>query len=576
MTISPTEFDPPAGPGWPCEDPPRMEVLEALYGRQSVVCTGPTPCRASDRDAAGRGRASPNHYHERPWRFIVYTGDGRRQLGEAIAAVGPPVLPGEHRARARRRAAEAAQVARGHRRGVDQPRHQYLHEIDNICAVACATQNLLLAAHALGLASALEGRWRKIMTRNSSASLAYTDEHRLLALLYIGYPLAPLHIPPRPVLKTARFGLSRPASEVSMSASLKLMIPGPVQPDDDVLAQMGQPVQAHYGPAWTELYRDTTRALAQVFGTTGDVHVLVGSGSAGLDACLGSAAAAGQTVIIGVNGFFGQRLQAIAESYGLSVVPVTAPWGQPLDPAAFEIALNQHPATALVAVVHVETSTTIVNPIQAIGEIVRAHNNYYLVDAVSSLGGVPLNMDAWHIDLCVSASQKCLGAPPGLAPVAVGPRGWEAIDRVPAKGHGWYLNLRVWRQYAQDWGDWHPYPITLATNIVLALRASLGHSLAEGLDQRWARFRQLAVRLRHGLRSIGLEPFTSDALLNPVVTAAYGPPGVPTSRLIAYMAEQHGIKIAGGMGQIGKTGSSASGTWPPAPPWPTWMIWWRS
>ena len=335
-----------------------------------------------------------------------------------------------------------------------------------------------------------------------------------------------------------------------MPSPLKLLIPGPVQPDDDVLAVMGQPVQAHYGPAWVELYNETTRAMAQVFGTQGDVHLLVGSGSAGLDACLGSAADTGQTVIIGINGFFGQRLQAIAESYGLNVVPVPAPWGQPLDPAAFEAALTQHPETVLVAVVHVETSTTIVNPIQAIGALVRAHNGCYLVDAVSSLGGVPLRMDAWHIDLCATASQKCLGAPPGLAPVAVGPRGWEAIDRVPAKHHGWYLNLRVWRQYAEEWGDWHPFPITQATNNVLALRTSLKHLLAEGVDQRVERYRALALRLRRGLRGLGLEPYTPDELMSPVVTAAYGPPGVLTSRLVAYLADAHGLKIAGGMGQL--------------------------
>jgi alanine-glyoxylate transaminase / serine-glyoxylate transaminase / serine-pyruvate transaminase len=339
-------------------------------------------------------------------------------------------------------------------------------------------------------------------------------------------------------------------SEAAMTPPYKLMIPGPVQPDDDVLAVMGQPVQAHYGPAWAELYHDTTRSLARVFGTAGDVHLLVGSGSAGLDACLGSAAATGQTVIVGVNGFFGQRLQAVAESYGLRVVVVGAPWGQPLNPADFDAALAQHPQAALVAVVHIETSTTVVNPIQAIGEIVRARGGFYLVDAVSSLGGVPLAMDAWHIDLCASASQKCLGAPPGLAPVAVGARGWEAIDRVPDKAHGWYLNLRVWRQYAVEWGDWHPFPVTLATNHVLALRASLRHLLEEGLDQRIARYRGLALRLRRGLRAIGLEPYTPDERLAPVVTAAYGPPGVPTGRLVGYLADAHRIRIAGGMGQL--------------------------
>lgn len=331
---------------------------------------------------------------------------------------------------------------------------------------------------------------------------------------------------------------------------MKLLIPGPVQPEDEVLKVMGQPVRAHYGPDWVEAYTDTTRRLAQVWGTVGDVHLLVGSGSAGLDACLGSAAATGQTVILGVNGWFGQRLQAIAEAYGLRVVAVPARWGEALDPAAFDAALAQHPEAALVGVVHVETSTTVVNPVQAIGEIVRARGGTFLVDAVSSLGGVPLEMDAWQVDLCASASQKCLGAPPGLAPVAVGPRGWEAIDRVADKTHGWYLNLRVWRQYAREWADWHPFPITQATSIVLALRESLTRLQAEGLDTRLARYRSLALRLRHGLRAIGMPPFTSDEQLAPVVTAAHGPPGVPTSQIVDYLARAHQIKIAGGMGDL--------------------------
>jgi alanine-glyoxylate transaminase/serine-glyoxylate transaminase/serine-pyruvate transaminase len=332
--------------------------------------------------------------------------------------------------------------------------------------------------------------------------------------------------------------------------SLKLMIPGPVQPEAEVLAVMGQPVQAHYGPAWVEAYNDTTRRLAQVWATTGDVHLLVGSGSAGLDACLGSAAATGQTVILGVNGFFGQRLQAIAEAYGLRVIAVPAAWGEPLNPDDFDLALIQHPEAVLVGVVHVDTSTTVVNPVRQIGEIVRGRGNTFLVDAVSSLGGVSLEMDAWHIDLCASASQKCLGAPPGLAPVAVGARGWEAIDRVPEKGHGWYLNLRVWRQYAHDWADWHPFPITQATSLVLALRESLLRLQAEGLPARLARYEALALRLRRGLRAIGMRPYTPDERLAPVVTAAHGPPGVPTSRIVDYMAREHHIKIAGGMGEL--------------------------
>jgi len=330
---------------------------------------------------------------------------------------------------------------------------------------------------------------------------------------------------------------------------LKLMIPGPVQPEDDALEAMGRPVLPHYGAEWTRLYNETIGMLRRIFGTQGSVFLLVGSGSSAIDACLGSALASGEKILIGINGWFGERLQAVAESYGLQVVAVPGPWGEPLSPQAFDSALQQHPDARAVAVVHVETSTTVVNPVEEIGPVVRKYGVPFMVDAVSSLGGLPMHMDDWGIDLCASASQKCLGAPPGLAPVAIGPRGWEAIDRQPAKGHGWYLNLRVWRQYAQDWADWHPFPITMATSNVMALRASLTNLLSEGIERRLERYRSLALRLRRGLRQIGMPPYTPDEFMAPVVTAAYGPPGVPTSEIVQYVADAHHIKIAGGLGE---------------------------
>ena len=226
-----------------------------------------------------------------------------------------------------------------------------------------------------------------------------------------------------------------------------------------------------------------------MYATTGDAFILVGSGSSALDACLGSSLSTGEQVVIGVNGWFGERLAAIAQQYGLDVIPVTAPWGEPLDPADFGKAFEAHPQARLAAVVHLETSTTIVNPIEEIGPLAARHGRVLMVDAVSSLGGMPVRMDEWGIGLCASASQKCLGAPPGLATVAVSPAAWSLIDRVENKGHGWYLNLRVWRQFATEWADWHPFPITMATNNVLALRAGLQGLLAEGLEHRMERYR---------------------------------------------------------------------------------------
>ncbi len=328
----------------------------------------------------------------------------------------------------------------------------------------------------------------------------------------------------------------------------KLMIPGPVQPEDEVLEVMSQPVKAHYGHEWRDFYNQTTDCLKQIFQTDGDVHLIVGSGSAGIDACIGSAFAVGEKILVGVNGFFGERIKEIAECYGLRVIPVESAWGTPLKPEDFISCFDAHPDASGVAVVHLETSTTIVNPIAEIGEITRARGVAFFVDAVSSLGGLRIKMDDWNIDLCASCSQKCLGAPPGLSPVAVGKKGWEIIERNSNINHGWYLNLNIWRRYSIEWADWHPFPITMATTNVVALNTSLKKLLADNINTRIERNFLIAKRLREGLRKINFLPYTPDSLMAPVITAAYGPKGIPTSRIVNYLAEDHGIKIAGGLG----------------------------
>jgi alanine-glyoxylate transaminase/serine-glyoxylate transaminase/serine-pyruvate transaminase len=328
------------------------------------------------------------------------------------------------------------------------------------------------------------------------------------------------------------------------------MIPGPVSLEPEPAAALAQPVQPHYGPAWVVTHNETMSLLRQVFGTQGDVFALVGSGSAGLDAAIGSLLAPGQKALVGVNGFFGQRLAIIARMYAVEVVEVPAEWGRAIDPAAFENALRAHPGAAAVILTHVETSTGVMNPVQAVARLAKAAGVPIIVDAVSSLGGLPLEMDAWGIDLCVSASQKALGGPAGLSPVAVGPGAWAAIERRGSTGRGWYLNLLVWREYAQTHKHWHPFPVTIPTNTFLALQAGLRTLLAEGLPQRFARFARLAARLRGRLAELGYQPLASEAEAAPLVTAAYSLPGVPSSRIVEYLDREHHLKIAGGFGPL--------------------------
>ncbi|MGH2619060.1 MAG: pyridoxal-phosphate-dependent aminotransferase family protein [Anaerolineales bacterium] len=329
----------------------------------------------------------------------------------------------------------------------------------------------------------------------------------------------------------------------------KLMIPGPVSVEDEVLAEMGAPVRPHYGSEWTEIYDETRGLLKQVFRTEGDTHILVGSGSAGLDAAIGSLSTTGEKAIVGTNGYFGDRLIEICQGYGLEVVPVSAALGQSLDPADFERALARHPEAALVAAVQLETATSVVNPIQEIAAAAHSRDIPTVVDAISSLGGVPLEMDRWNIDICVSASQKCLGAPPGVAPIAISSRAWSRMDSKPERNHGWYLNLQTWRRFADEWGPWHPFPVTMATNNVMALRAGVRKLLADGIENRVNRYTELALRLRAGLRKMGLRPLTPDEALAPVLTAVYSPEGVQSGQVVRHLLEEHDIKISGGLGK---------------------------
>jgi alanine-glyoxylate transaminase/serine-glyoxylate transaminase/serine-pyruvate transaminase len=333
----------------------------------------------------------------------------------------------------------------------------------------------------------------------------------------------------------------------------KMMIPGPVEVHPDVLKAMGAPVEPHYGDAWVEKHQRVLGILKEIFRTSADVFLMVGSGTCAIDAAIGSCLQTGERILVGNNGFFGDRLVSIAERNGLDIVETKTEWGRELDPQDIKHALQKDPSIKAVVVVHGETSTTVLNPIAEIGPIVRERGALFIVDAVSSLGGVPFEMDEWCIDACASATQKCLGAPPGLAPIAVNERAWKSIDRLEKGEHGWYGDLRIWRQYAREWGDWHPSPITMATNNVNALLVSLTQLKTEGIPVRMERYRKLAVQLREGLRRAGMPPFTPDEKLNPVLTAGYAPAGIDSAEIVQYLFQEHAIQISGGLGALKST-----------------------
>jgi alanine-glyoxylate transaminase/serine-glyoxylate transaminase/serine-pyruvate transaminase len=320
--------------------------------------------------------------------------------------------------------------------------------------------------------------------------------------------------------------------------------------DEDVLASLATPVIRHYGPEWMAIYNETQGLLKQVFKTKNDIFFVPGAASSLMDMAIGSLLATGEKIIVGDNGFFGERLALIARGYGLQTVTLNAPLGKPLDPNALQLLLKQHPDAKVVALVHHETGTTVMNPLRELAAMASAAGKAVVVDAVSSLGGADVRVDEWGIDICVTTPNKCLEALPGIGFISVSPRSWELVDAHPQVNHGWYLNLKTWRQYATEWGTWHPTPVTLPTNIILALRTSLLKIVGMGLEAHFEKYRWASHAVRHGLRGLGFEMFVDDDYASPIVTGVCKRSEFEVAEMSKWLVEQRDIAIGGGLGEL--------------------------
>jgi alanine-glyoxylate transaminase / serine-glyoxylate transaminase / serine-pyruvate transaminase len=332
-----------------------------------------------------------------------------------------------------------------------------------------------------------------------------------------------------------------------------LLIPGPVSIDDEILELLGQPVMAHYGDAWTELYLRTTANLRQVFKTENDVHLLFGPGMAGIEMAITSVLGPGDKILVPSNGLFGERMIDVARNNGLEVVVLEAPPREPVSFDAVRAAFDAHPDLRAVGVVHHETSIGVLNPVREIAALARERGVLSIVDAISSAGGVELDVDGWGIDICVTVANKALGGPIGVAPITAGPRALAALEDGRPKAAGWYLNLATWRRFADLWRSWHPHPTTMPTNVVRALDGAVQQVLDVGLDEHIRRHRAARDTVREGLREMGFEMLVPDAVGSPVTTAVLGLPDMDVDDYMRWLLEEHAIRIGGGFGQyVGK------------------------
>jgi alanine-glyoxylate transaminase/serine-glyoxylate transaminase/serine-pyruvate transaminase len=332
-----------------------------------------------------------------------------------------------------------------------------------------------------------------------------------------------------------------------------LMGPGPSNLYPEVIAALASPLLGHLDPEFLEILDEANDRLRTVFATHNRLTLPVsGTGSAGMEAAFVNVVAPGDVVVVGVNGMFGERLCDVAGRLGAEVIKVDAPWGEPLDPQAL---LDAHPSPAVIALVHAETSTGVRNDVELLAG--RTGDAILIVDCVTSLGGIPVDVDGWGIDLCYSATQKCLGVPPGLAPLTVSER---ARSRFVPKPVSWYLDLDLIARYtdpADSGAGQAPkrvYHHTAPVSMVMALHAGLGVLLDEGLDAAWARHAMCGALLADGFDKLGLDLVVAPEHRLPQLTTVWVPPDLPAGMdeggVRSELLHRYSIEIGSGVGPL--------------------------
>jgi alanine-glyoxylate transaminase / serine-glyoxylate transaminase / serine-pyruvate transaminase len=352
-----------------------------------------------------------------------------------------------------------------------------------------------------------------------------------------------------------------PASSMHDIPQRVLMGPGPSDVSARVLQALAAPTIGHLDPEYLRIMDETRNLLRYVFQTENQMTMAVsGTGSAGMEACVCNLIEPGDEMIVCVNGVFGGRMKDVAERYGAIVHPVEGAWGATIDPQQIRDALKAHPNTKVVGIVHAETSTGAHQPLTEISELTHDAGALLLVDAVTSLSGLPLPIDDWRIDACYSGTQKCLSCPPGLAPVTFSDAAVAVMDQRKTKVTSWYLDVSMLRKY---WNDDRVYHHTAPINMTYALRAALQMVNEEGLEARIDRHELNHKALRAGLEALGLRYIPERSLTT--LNAVHVPEGVDDAVVRKRLLNEFGIEIGAGLGpfkgkawRLGLMGQSSS------------------
>ncbi|XZO03542.1 MAG: pyridoxal-phosphate-dependent aminotransferase family protein [Microcoleus sp.] len=326
-----------------------------------------------------------------------------------------------------------------------------------------------------------------------------------------------------------------------------LMIPGPTPVPEAALLAMAKHPMGHRSKEFDAIFAECTENLKWLHQTKSDVLSLTVSGTGAMEAGIINFLSAGDRVLVGTNGKFGERWAEVAEAYGLNVEIIKAEWGQPLDPENFREKLEADTDKQIKAVIitHSETSTGVLNDLETINRHVKAHGEaLIMVDAVTSLGAANVPMDAWGIDVIASGSQKAYMIPPGLGFVAVGPKAWEAYKT--AKLPRYYLDLGKYRKEAAK----NTTPFTPPVNMFFGLQVTLQMMKAEGLENVFARHKRLMTTTRAAVQALGLPLFAADGCASPAITSVMPPAEVDAQKVRTLMRKRFDISLADGQDHL--------------------------
>ena len=323
---------------------------------------------------------------------------------------------------------------------------------------------------------------------------------------------------------------------------------GPVQVTDRTLREQSRPVLYHYDPAFIELFARTCDLLQKVYRTRYDVVIMQGEAILALEAAAACLFSPGDKVLNLVSGVFGKWFELFIDNYGGETIELAVPYNEAIDPDDVKKALENNPGIKFLSVVHSETPSATINPVEAIGAVAKEFGVLTIVDTVSGIGGELLSPESWGIDVGIAGPQKCLGGPPGLSLLSISPDAWKAMESKADPLRGSFLSILDWKD---TWIEKKTFPYTPSVSTMYALESILSQALEEGIERMATRHATIARACRRGVEAMGLDLWAArEEIAAPCVTGVVMPNGIDDAELRGHLRDRYGVMISGGYGDL--------------------------